>query len=163
MIWRNKLFIETTTYFSSVVEQNWQWTWSLNIWSLKNLVRKLTNYFLKIIDKETESIENKTLFTDLKQNATLTGHFGPIYISFDYYPPYTGAISGFFKQILMHKIGSVVDSRSQIPEENGWYGLTRKVGKFWKQFPGDLTVNKYLITTTFPLWKYYHDEIQQSN
>ena len=42
---------------------------------LKN-IRKLTDCFLKIIDEETASLENRTLFTALKEYATLIKHLG---------------------------------------------------------------------------------------
>ena len=63
-----------------------------------NFIRKLKYYFFTIIDEETASIGNRTLFTDLK-NATLIKHFGPIYIDFYDYPPYSGAISEIVKLI----------------------------------------------------------------
>ena len=42
----------------------------------------MTYYSFTIIYKETESKQNQTLFTAMKQNANYTRHFGPIYIDF---------------------------------------------------------------------------------
>ena len=60
-------------------------------------IRKLTDYFFTILDEGTASLGNMTLFTVLKENAELIKYFGPMYIDFDEYPTYSGAISGFFK------------------------------------------------------------------
>ena len=60
---------------------------------------------------ETASIENKKIVTDLKENYTLTKQFGPMNINFDDYPPYSGAISQFLKQILMHILIFVVGNK----------------------------------------------------
>ena len=59
----------------------------------KKIIRKLTEYFLIILDLGTASFENGSLFTKLKDNAPLIKHFGPIYIYFDEYPLYTDKIS----------------------------------------------------------------------
>ena len=40
--------------------------------------RRLTDYFFTILDEGTASSENGSLFTQLKENATLIKHFGPI-------------------------------------------------------------------------------------
>ena len=37
------------------------------------------------------------MFTQLKENAALIEHFGPMYIDFDEYPPYSDTISEYFK------------------------------------------------------------------
>ena len=69
---------------------------------------KLTDIFFTRVNMESASIENKKIVTDLKENYTLTRQFGPMNISFDDYPPYSGAISQFLKQILMHILIFVV-------------------------------------------------------
>ena len=42
----------------------------------------------------------KNLFTALKENAALIRNFGTMYINFDDYLPYSGAMSDFFLSIL---------------------------------------------------------------
>ena len=60
-------------------------------------IGKLTYHFFITIDDETESLEHITLFTTLKQYATLIKSFGPMYIYFYDYPPYSGAIYEIFE------------------------------------------------------------------
>ena len=48
-----------------------------------------------ILDLGTESFGNGSLFTQLKENYVLIKHFGPVYIDFYCYPPYSGTISKF--------------------------------------------------------------------
>ena len=55
------------------------------------------DYFFTIIDEETSSLVNGTLFTGLNENTTLMKHFGPIYIDFDEYHTQSGAISEVFE------------------------------------------------------------------
>ena len=63
----------------------------------KKIIRKLKYSSFTIFDKGTASFKNGNLFTALEENATLIKHFGPMHIYFDEYPPYSGAISGFFE------------------------------------------------------------------
>ena len=58
MIWKNWV-IERTKYFIQVIEQDWQWTWKLHLWSLKMYIRKLTDYFFTIIYEKNSTIEIK--------------------------------------------------------------------------------------------------------
>ena len=58
---------------------------------------KLADYFFTIIDEENASLENRSLFTSVKEYATLIKSFGPMYMNFDEYPPYSGAISENFE------------------------------------------------------------------
>ena len=60
-------------------------------------IRKLTDYSFTIHDGENAPLGNGTFFTALKENATLIKHFGPMYIDFDEYHPYSGAISEIFE------------------------------------------------------------------
>ena len=57
-----------------------------------------------IRDEGTSSFENGSLFTDLKENATLITHFGSMYIKFDEYPPFNGAIPEMFETIMSANI-----------------------------------------------------------
>ena len=59
----------------------------------KKFIRKLTDYFFMIIDLGTESFRYGYFFTELKENAPLIKHFGPMYIDFDEYRTYSGRIS----------------------------------------------------------------------
>ena len=43
-----------------------------------------------ILDLGTASFENRSLFTELKENDPLIKHFGPMYIDFYQYPRYSG-------------------------------------------------------------------------
>ena len=52
----------------------------------------MIDYFITIIDLRTASFEHGSLFTQLKGNDQLIKIFGPIYIDFDEYPPYSGRI-----------------------------------------------------------------------
>ena len=51
-----------------------------------------------IIDLVNVSFGNVSLFNKLKVNAPLIKHFGPMYIYFDEYPPYSGKISEIFEK-----------------------------------------------------------------
>ena len=53
---------------------------------------KLTDYLFMILDEGTESLGNRSLFIELKENAKLIKHFGTMYVYFDGYPTYNGAI-----------------------------------------------------------------------
>ena len=64
----------------------------------KKVITKLTDYFFTIIDLETASFGNEYLFTQQKDNSPLIKHFGPIYIDFDDYPPYSGRNSESFEK-----------------------------------------------------------------
>ena len=50
-----------------------------------------------ILDLGIVSFGNGYLFTQLKENAALIKHFGPIYINFDEYPPYSDTIFKCFE------------------------------------------------------------------
>ena len=81
-----------------------------------------------ILDLGTESFGNGSLFNQLKENAPLIKHFGPMYIDFDEYPPYSGGISGFLKNV--NKIFSVIVVMLIIQASRKFaHGLMRKVGK----------------------------------
>ena len=69
----------------------------------KNFITKLTDYFFTIIDLWTASFGNESLFNQQKENDPLIKHFGPMYIGFDEYPPYSGRISDFFWKKLIKK------------------------------------------------------------
>ena len=69
-----------------------------------DLKKKLTDYFFAVLDEGNASLGNGTFFTALKENATLMKHFGKMYIYFDEYPPYSGAISKFFVTIINTRI-----------------------------------------------------------
>ena len=53
-------------------------------------IRKMKDYFFMILNLVTASFGNGSLFTQLKENAALIEHFGPICIDFYEYPPYSG-------------------------------------------------------------------------
>ena len=53
-------------------------------------VRKLTYYFFVILDLGTASFGNGHLFTQLEEYDQLIEIFGPMYIDFDEYQPYSG-------------------------------------------------------------------------
>ena len=53
----------------------------------------------------------------------------PMYIDFDDYPPYTGAISDLKNLKLIPNKSTFTDFSCPIQETKGWYGLTRKVDK----------------------------------
>ena len=55
-------------------------------------IRKLTYYFFVILNLGTASFGKGCLFTQLNENAPLVEHFGPMYIYFDEYLPYSGGI-----------------------------------------------------------------------
>ena len=77
-------------------------------------LRKLTYYFFTIFDEETPSLGNGTLFTWLKENATLIKCFGLMHIDFYEYPIYSGAISEKFEtHINAHIIGVIMDTLIQ--------------------------------------------------
>ena len=59
----------------------------------KKFIRNLIDYFFMIIDLGAASFGNGSLHTQLKDNAPLIEHFGPMYIDFDEYPSYSGRIS----------------------------------------------------------------------
>ena len=50
-----------------------------------------------ILDEGTALLGNGNFFTARKQNATPIKHFGPIYMYFDEYPPYSGVIYNIFE------------------------------------------------------------------
>ena len=50
----------------------------------------MPDYFFKIINLGTVSFGNESLFTQQKDNSPLIKYFGPMYIDFDEYPPYSG-------------------------------------------------------------------------
>ena len=59
---------------------------------------KLTDYFFTIMDLGTASFGNESSFTQQKENSPLIKKFGPMYIDFDEYPPYSGRISEIFEK-----------------------------------------------------------------
>ena len=63
----------------------------------KKFIGKLTYYFFMILDVGTASFRNGYCFTQLKENAALIEHSGPMYIDFDEYPPYSDTISEYFE------------------------------------------------------------------
>ena len=63
----------------------------------KTIIKKLIEKLFTIIDKETASLENKILSTSLTENATLIDVFEPMYIGFDEYLPYSGALYELFE------------------------------------------------------------------
>ena len=81
-----------------------------------------------ILDLGTESFGNGSFFTELKENAPLIKHFGPMYIDFDEYPRYSGRIYEDLKNV-----------NENIQCDHGYayssgkcfyvHGSTRKVGK----------------------------------
>ena len=79
----------------------------------KIIIRRFKDYLFTIIDEETASIFQKTLFAALTENSKLIKNFGPMYIDFDDYPPYSGEISENIKQILMSIFGVIMDSLIQ--------------------------------------------------
>ena len=72
----------------------------------KKFLTKLTDYFFTIVNLGTASFGNESLFTQQKENSALIEYFGPMYIDFDEYPPYSGRNSEIFEKMLM-KIFSV--------------------------------------------------------
>ena len=64
----------------------------------KNFIRKLIYYFFTIIYLGTASFVNEFLLNQLKDNAPLIKKFGPMYIDFDEYPPYSGRIFENFEK-----------------------------------------------------------------
>ena len=95
----------------------------------KKIIRKLTDYFFMVLDLETASFVNGSLFTQLKENTALIKHFWPIYIDFDDYPPYGDKISDFLKQMLMLIFSVNVDTIILQANRKCTRGLIRKVGK----------------------------------
>ena len=82
-----------------------------------------------IIYLGTASFGNETLFTQKKENYPLLKWFGPIYIDFEEYPPYSGRNSEMFEKMLM-KIFSVsmVMHILQVNRKCA-HGLMRTVGE----------------------------------
>ena len=60
---------------------------------MQQIIKKLTDYFFIVLDLGTASFGNGYLFTQLKESYPLIKYFGPMYIDFDEYPPYSGRIS----------------------------------------------------------------------
>ena len=58
---------------------------------------------------------SKQCFAAIKK-ATLKRHVGPMYINFDEYSPYSGAISDFLKQIAMPVLSAVMNNHIQLPK-----------------------------------------------
>ena len=63
----------------------------------KNIIKIMIDFFFVILDEGTSSLWNEYFFTEPKENSTLIKHFCPMYIDFDGYPPYGGAISEIFE------------------------------------------------------------------
>ena len=68
----------------------------------------------------------------------------------------------FLKHILIPKKSAVMDTLFQTPEAKWWYGLTRKVEKYWF-FSWGFDSKEMPNTTWYTSCKYVNDEIQQSN
>ena len=64
----------------------------------KKFITNLTDYLFEIIDLGTASFVKESSFTQQKYNYQLIKQFGPIYIDFDEYPPYSVRISEFFEK-----------------------------------------------------------------
>ena len=76
----------------------------------------------------TASFVNVSLFTEPKEKAPLIKHFGPMYIDFDEYPPYSSRISEFLKKMLMKIFGVIMIIHILQGESKFVHGLMRKVG-----------------------------------
>ena len=129
----------------------------------KEYIRKLSDYCFTILDEETTSLVNETLFTGIKENATLIKHFGTMYINFGEYPPYIGAISEFLKLISMLIFSVVVDYPIQQSKATYWHELTRKVGEWWKNISNAKQVNKCPTRTLWKICTYIQNETVQNN
>ena len=64
------------------------------MWIIVTTIRKLTDYFLTIIDKKTLKKNKKSLLRF--KNSKLTRIYGPVYIDFYDYSTYTDAIYDIF-------------------------------------------------------------------
>ena len=73
----------------------------------KKIITKLTDYFFTIIDLGRASFGNESLFNQHKDNAPLIKQFGPMYIDFDEYPPYSGKNSENFEKNVNENIQCV--------------------------------------------------------
>ena len=67
----------------------------------KQFIKKLEDYFFVIVDLGTASFVNGYMSPQIKENSALMKHFGPMYIDFDGYPPYSDTISEILEQMLM--------------------------------------------------------------
>ena len=77
-----------------VIEKYYNEPGDLIFENCKDPVRKLMNNFFTTVAKESE-FKIYIIYYHLKI-YTLTRHLGPMYINFDAYPPYTGAVYDFF-------------------------------------------------------------------
>ena len=64
----------------------------------KKIIRKLIDNFFKIIDLGSVTFGNGSLFNQMKENSPLIKHFGPMYLDFYEYPPYSGRIYALFEK-----------------------------------------------------------------
>ena len=58
----------------------------------------MTDYFFTIIYLGTASFGNESLFTQQNEISLLIKCFGPMYVDFDEYPPYSGRIFENFEK-----------------------------------------------------------------
>ena len=75
-----------------------QWTRRTNIWSLQQIYKETDRLLLHIYWWRNYIISKWDFFTAPKENTILIKYFGPMYIDFDEYPSYSGAISGILKE-----------------------------------------------------------------
>ena len=116
-----------------------------------------------ILDKGTAPLENGTFFTVLKENSILIEHFGTMYIYFDGYPPYSGAISENFET----NINAHIQCDNEYPyssiKDNTLKWINEKSWEIMQTcFPGANQVKKY-PATKYKICTYVQNERKQAN